>query len=93
MHFTQTSVHSYPIGMFYRQGVQQYFFGFSGCCSVGHIYLSKVVAGCNLSFWHISRMATHLHATHVWGYGDYKIYSLEFKVSNDVGIIDGASET
>jgi hypothetical protein len=37
-------------------------------------------------------MATHLHATHVvWGYGD-NIFSLEFKVSNDVGIINGASE-
>jgi hypothetical protein len=37
-------------------------------------------------------MATHLHATHVWSYGDDKIFSLEFKVSNDVGIINGASE-
>jgi len=38
-------------------------------------------------------MVTHLHATHVvWGYADDKIFSLEFKVSNDVGIINGASE-
>jgi hypothetical protein len=38
-------------------------------------------------------MAMHLHATHVvWGYGDDKIFSLEFKVSNDVGIVNGASE-
>jgi L-fucose isomerase-like protein len=39
-------------------------------------------------------MAMHLHATNVvvWGYGDDKVFSLEFKVSNDVGIINGASE-